>query len=234
MHETIILLMISRKYNATSARVLAIYVVFTLGNDGPRQVSCYRCGELGHTGLECRRLHEEASMTESPSSCYRCGEGGHFARECTSSAKGGKRNHALSIPTLKAHRENKESLEMKSAPHDLGKARKKRKTKSKEKDITTPQKSKHKGRHIAEHLTNSSQSTPKKSRGGWIMDDPGDVSKSTPKQSKHRNGWITEDPGDVSWSNSKNHFKSPSTPSYKGHKSSPMTSDHHMSNSRNF
>ncbi|KAJ6671703.1 ZINC KNUCKLE (CCHC-TYPE) FAMILY PROTEIN [Salix viminalis] len=207
---------------------------FTLGNDGPRQVSCYRCGELGHTGLECRRLHEEASMTESPSSCYRCGEGGHFARECTSSAKGGKRNHALSIPTLKAHRENKESLEMKSAPHDLGKARKKRKTKSKEQDITTPQKSKHKGRHIAEHLTNSSQSTPKKSRGGWIMDDPGDVSKSTPKQSKHRNGWITEDPGDVSWSNSKNHFKSPSTPSYKGHKSSPMTSDHHMSNSQTF
>ncbi|KAJ6386260.1 hypothetical protein OIU77_029265 [Salix suchowensis] len=113
---------------------------FTLGNDGLRQVSCYRCGELGHTGLECRRLHEEASMTESPSSCYRCGEGGHFARECTSSAKGGKRNHALSIPTLKAHRENKESLEMKSAPRDLGKAPKKRKTKSKEKGHYNPTK----------------------------------------------------------------------------------------------
>ncbi|KAJ6906626.1 zinc knuckle family protein [Populus alba x Populus x berolinensis] len=191
---------------------------FTSGDDGPRQVSCYRCGELGHNGLDCGRFHEEASMTESPSSCYRCGEGGHFARECTSSARGGRRNRELLTQTLKAHRENKESLGIKSAPHDLVKAHKNRKTKSEEKGFTTPEKSKRKGCHIAEHLTNSSQSTPKKSkhRGGWIMEDPGD------------------DPGDVSWSNSKNHYKSPSTPSYKGRKSSPMTSGHHMSSSQTF
>ncbi|KAG6763156.1 hypothetical protein POTOM_033692 [Populus tomentosa] len=270
---------------------------FTSGDDGPRQVSCYRCGELGHNGLtplvatltlpmlwnlcygiltnpltlayvhcnivslhptDCGRFHEEASMTESPSSCYRCGEGGHFARECTSSARGGRRNRELLTQTLKAHRENKESLGIKSAPHDLVKAHKNRKTKSEEKGFTTPEKSKRKGCHIAEHLTNSSQSTPKKSkhrggwimedpgdvskttpkqskhRGGWITEDPGDVSKSTPKKSKHKGGWITEDPGDVSWSNSKNHYKSPSTPSYKGRKSSPMTSGHHMSSSQTF
>ena len=79
-----------------------------------------------------------------------------------------------------------------------------------------------------------SKSTPKQSkhRGGWITEDPGDVSKSTPKKSKHKGGWITDDPGDVSWSNSMNHFNSPSTPSYKGCKSSPMTSGHHMSSSQ--
>ncbi|KAF9676307.1 hypothetical protein SADUNF_Sadunf09G0125200 [Salix dunnii] len=198
---------------------------------------CFICKESGHHAKDCPQKYK--GTPRSSKICLKCGGSGHEMFSCMNDysaddLKGGKRNHALSILTLNAHRENKESLEIKSAPHDLGKARKKRKTKSKEKGITTPQKSKHKDRHIAEHLTNSSQSTPKKSRGGWIMDDPGDVSKSTPKQSKHRNGWITEDPGDVSWSNPKNHFKSPSTPSYKGHKSSPVTSDHHMSNSQTF
>ncbi|KAF2299870.1 hypothetical protein GH714_005162 [Hevea brasiliensis] len=81
----------------------------------PIEVSCYKCGELGHTGLECLSLHKEATTTASSSLCYKCGEGGHFARECVSSLKAGKRNHELSTPALRAHRENKEVMEFKFA-----------------------------------------------------------------------------------------------------------------------
>ncbi|KAJ8750143.1 hypothetical protein K2173_014058 [Erythroxylum novogranatense] len=52
-----------------------------------REVSCYKCGELGHSGLVNPRLHEEANNTASPTLCYKCGGSGHFARECTKSAK---------------------------------------------------------------------------------------------------------------------------------------------------
>ncbi|WOG94590.1 hypothetical protein DCAR_0313886 [Daucus carota subsp. sativus] len=54
------------------------------GDSTAGQVSCYRCGKAGHTGLACTRLRSESNGTNTPSSCYRCGEGGHFARECTS------------------------------------------------------------------------------------------------------------------------------------------------------
>ncbi|KAF5751671.1 zinc finger CCHC domain-containing protein 7-like [Tripterygium wilfordii] len=54
---------------------------------GRREQSCYKCGQLGHTGLACARLRQEASGEASPSSCYRCGKEGHFARECTNTAK---------------------------------------------------------------------------------------------------------------------------------------------------
>ncbi|XP_059659699.1 protein AIR2-like isoform X2 [Cornus florida] len=59
----------------------------------PREASCYRCGQLGHTGLGCARSYGETAGAGSPSSCYKCGEGGHFARECTSSAKGCARSY---------------------------------------------------------------------------------------------------------------------------------------------
>ncbi|XP_050213041.1 protein AIR1 [Mercurialis annua] len=145
----------------------------------PSEVSCYKCGELGHTGLECLSLYDKAATTASSSSCFKCGEGGHFARECTSSVKAGKRNHEISTPTLRRHRENNEALGFKSAPQDLNKSRKKRKSKFEEGSNTTPTKS--------------------KQRGGWLAEDPEEYSQSKSK---------------------KNHWRSPSTPSYKGYKNS--------------
>ncbi|GMY23073.1 cingulin-like isoform X12 [Fagus crenata] len=50
---------------------------------GPRQVSCYSCGQSGHLGSACG----ETSGSKSPALCYRCGEEGHFARRCTNHVK---------------------------------------------------------------------------------------------------------------------------------------------------
>ncbi|XP_015873253.3 uncharacterized protein LOC107410354 [Ziziphus jujuba] len=121
-----------------------------------REVSCYKCGQLGHTGLACTRFRGETTGNETASSCFRCGQDGHFARECKSSAKGGKRNHASSTPNSRSHREDKDHKGYKSVPHDLGKARKRKKIQYEESGFTTPQKSRH--------------------RGGWITEDPGDFS----------------------------------------------------------
>ncbi|KAJ4850057.1 hypothetical protein Tsubulata_034417 [Turnera subulata] len=175
------------------------------GEDRPREVSCYKCGEFGHTGLACLRLREEGTSIASPSLCFKCGEAGHFARECSSSAKSGKRNRE------RAHGESYEASGVKSAPHDLREARKKRKTKSQDGGMTTPLKSKHR---------DSSLLKPCKSKymGGWTAEDPEALPQSTPRKSKHRGGWLTEDPGESSQSSSKkNRWRSPSTPSSKSH-----------------
>ncbi|KDP42945.1 hypothetical protein JCGZ_23887 [Jatropha curcas] len=212
-------------------------------DNSPREVSCYKCGELGHTGVECLGLHDEATMAASPSSCFRCGEEGHFARECTNSAKAGDKNHGSSTPVLKPQRKKKEAAGFKSAPPDLGKSRKKRKTKSEQKRINTPKKSKQRGGWITEDPEDLQ--TPKKSkqRGGWITDDPelshtpkkskqrGDwIAENpelswTPKKPKQRGGWVSEYPEDTSQSKSKkNHWRSPSKPTYKSQMSGSESS----------
>ncbi|KAG7627262.1 Zinc finger CCHC-type [Arabidopsis thaliana x Arabidopsis arenosa] len=67
------------------------------GNSLSWAVSCYRCGQLGHSGLACGRHYEESNENDSAtperlfnsreaSECYRCGEEGHFARECPNSS----------------------------------------------------------------------------------------------------------------------------------------------------
>ncbi|CAN4119120.1 unnamed protein product [Withania somnifera] len=92
---------------------------------GPSEISCYRCGLLGHTGLACTGSRGETSGTWHLSSCYRCGEEGHFARECTNSNIVSKWNRELSTPKKKVFKERKEKYELRSAPHDFGKARNK-------------------------------------------------------------------------------------------------------------
>ncbi|MBA0626674.1 hypothetical protein Godav_004302 [Gossypium davidsonii] len=168
------------------------------------EVSCYRCGQVGHTGLSCGRSRGETKETTdngSPSVCYKCGEGGHVARECItsipssslcykcgggghfarecSSAKVGKRNREPFTPSERPRRENREFLGYKSAPHDHGKVHKRKKIKSEEKGFCTPRK--------------------EKQRGGWITEDAGDFSNR-----KY----------------TRNHWNSPSTPSTEGRKKS--------------
>ncbi|KAJ9542925.1 hypothetical protein OSB04_029431 [Centaurea solstitialis] len=94
---------------------------------GPREVSCYRCGQLGHTGWECARVRAETTSTETPGSCYKCGEGGHMARKCTSSVKKDKRKSEFSSPRKNRSRDNYGNhIGVKSVPHDLGNARKRK------------------------------------------------------------------------------------------------------------
>ncbi|KAK9280150.1 hypothetical protein L1049_013837 [Liquidambar formosana] len=198
---------------------------------GPREVSCYKCGQLGHTGLACTRSRGASTGVGSPSSCYRCGEGGHFARECTSSIKVGKRNRESSTPRQRFSKEDENYRGFKSAPHDLGKARKRKKTQFEERGITTPHKSKQRGGWIAEDPEDFPMPRKSKQRGGWITEDPGDF--PMPHRSKQRGGWVTEDPGDFLHKQAKaNSWRSPATPTNKSHKISTLTGGGQISSSR--
>ncbi|KAK3040196.1 hypothetical protein RJ639_028446 [Escallonia herrerae] len=173
---------------------------------GPTEVSCYRCGQSGHTGLvcitlscvflnACASISGESPSMGSVSSCYRCGEAGHFARECTSSAASvklfqkAKRSQGFSTPKQRKSKENRDLSEVRAVSHDPGKARKRKNNQYEEDFFTSPSKSKH--------------------RGGWITEDPGDF---TPRKAEW-NGW-----------------RSPATPSYQtkfsagGHASSSYSS----------
>ncbi|KAL2536008.1 zinc knuckle (CCHC-type) family protein [Forsythia ovata] len=131
----------------------------------PREVSCYRCGLLGHTGLACTGSRGDTTVTGSANSCYRCGEAGHFARECTTTlTKAVKRNRELLTPKQKSSKKNRDHMEVKSAPRDLGKTYK-RKTQY-EGGYTSASKAKH--------------------RGGWITDDPGDFRSNKSKENNWR------------------------------------------------
>ncbi|KAH7837130.1 hypothetical protein Vadar_009985 [Vaccinium darrowii] len=172
---------------------------------GPGVLSCYRCGQLGHNGLECRGAHGERTTAESPSSCFKCGEGGHFARECKSSTKecrgahgertaaeslsscfkcgeGGhfarectsstkvrKRNLELSTPAHKIFDTYRDDVRARSVPSDRGKGRR---SKAQYQGVTTTP-------------------TNVKRRGGWITEDPGDISHGKAKM----HGWGSPDIG---------------------------------------
>ncbi|KAL3530216.1 hypothetical protein ACH5RR_009538 [Cinchona calisaya] len=131
---------------------------------GLREISCYRCGLSGHTGLACTGSRRETTGLASLATCYRCGEEGHFARECTSSSKGGKRNRELSTPKRRISKENRDRFEVRSAPQDLGKGHKKKKT---------------------EHDQGFMSGSKSKARHGWITEDPGDFHSSKAKTT----GW---------------------------------------------
>ncbi|XP_049885128.1 uncharacterized protein LOC126380050 [Pectinophora gossypiella] len=44
---------------------------------GPRPMKCYRCFEIGHTGLQCQ------SPVDRSRNCFRCGQEGHMSSTCT-------------------------------------------------------------------------------------------------------------------------------------------------------
>ncbi|XP_061348783.1 uncharacterized protein LOC133294142 isoform X2 [Gastrolobium bilobum] len=152
------------------------------------EISCYKCGQLGHTGLACSRLRGETTGAATPNSCYRCGEEGHFARECSSSIKAGKRVRELSNTKNKRSYKENDYMGHRSAPHDVGKARKKNWPPTEERGYTTPKKSKSRGGWMMEHPAEGGFTTPNKfkSRGGWMTEHPGEFSPSKPKRSSWR------------------------------------------------
>ncbi|KAL8159340.1 hypothetical protein V2J09_000877 [Rumex salicifolius] len=119
-------------------------------------VSCYKCGQLGHIGLACFGSDGEKPADRTPISCFKCGEEGHFSRECKSTAKAKKRKRNSTCPKKKGFKEGKVYKGYKSAPQDPSKARRKGKL------------------HMDENLV--ALSSKRKVRGGWNMDDPGDIS----------------------------------------------------------
>ncbi|XP_049873497.1 uncharacterized protein LOC126372038 [Pectinophora gossypiella] len=44
---------------------------------GPRPMKCFRCFEIGHTGLQCQ------SQVDRSRNCFRCGQEGHTSSSCT-------------------------------------------------------------------------------------------------------------------------------------------------------
>ncbi|XP_010535774.1 PREDICTED: protein AIR1 [Tarenaya hassleriana] len=168
-------------------------------------VSCYRCGQLGHTGLACGRLNDGSmGRDSSPSSCFKCGERGHFARECLNSLSlnfsQGKELLASSCYRCggMGHfaRECPNSTPVFKRRHDASSpSHKKSHKKSKEK----------KEYHSAPHEPNG-KTKRKKTR-----DVEGDF--TTPRKAKHRGGWTTMDPEEEDSSRRKRKSRRPSPPS---------------------
>ncbi|KAK5771301.1 hypothetical protein PVK06_047497 [Gossypium arboreum] len=146
-----ILVMISRKYNAMSARVLAICVVLILLI--PMQEKFLVTDVAKWVILVCHVVDHVEKQRKLPIM-------GHLAYAISAVEEDtlhvGKRNREPSTPSERARRENREFLGYKSAPHDHGKVRKRKKIKSEEKGFSTPRK--------------------EKQRGGWIREDAGDFS----------------------------------------------------------
>lgn len=165
----------------------------------PGEISCYKCGRLGHTGLACSRLQDEIASVATPSSCFKCGEEGHFARECTSAVKTGKRNRDSSRTKDKRPYKENDYIGNRSAPNDMGVARRKKRSPAEERGgFSLPKKSKSRGGWMQEHPAEERGfTTPKKSksRGGWTTEHPAEHNGyTTPKKSKSRGGWTTDHP----------------------------------------
>ncbi|KAI3867032.1 hypothetical protein MKW98_000245 [Papaver atlanticum] len=198
---------------------------------GTRVVSCYNCGQSGHTGLGCaKRRGDTSGGVATPTLCYKCGEEGHFARGCTTYAKPDWRRGEFSTPVQQFRREVNDSYGARSLPHDICKPRKKKNIMYDGRDTVAPVKSRHRGGWMADDPSDTMAPVKSRHRGGWIPDDSGDT--MTPVNSRHRGGWITDDAGDFSNRNS-NGWSSPSTPAQNFHRgSSSYKQNGHHPNTR--
>ncbi|CAM8919791.1 unnamed protein product [Rhodiola kirilowii] len=188
--------------------------------DHESEVSCYKCGSVGHTGLACVRLLGETAGKNSPTLCYNCGEGGHFARECPQPLKAykksggeivdrtssschscGKEGHFLrDCPSsLKARLRLQGNVNGGNACYNCGDgghfARECPVMASRNRDPEMSNRSR-KTRFDEDGLATFSQ--PKRRRGGWHTEYPTELPVPSRKaiSSRKRGRWTTEDPTD--------------------------------------
>ncbi|XP_042405816.1 protein air1-like [Zingiber officinale] len=119
-----------------------------LMDTSPREVFCYNCAQTGHTGLGCAKSRGYGTTDASPPTCYICNQEGHFARGCTKKTKLGE----SSTPRT-SDKDKRWFRGSKSVPHDFGKRPKR------------------------DWVYEERWRTPTKTKikGGWIVDDPGDL-----------------------------------------------------------
>uniref|UniRef100_A0A1D1YP00 Gag-Pol polyprotein n=1 Tax=Anthurium amnicola TaxID=1678845 RepID=A0A1D1YP00_9ARAE len=164
----------------------------------PEEVSCYNCGDSGHSGAGCAKPRGESNGVASPKLCYICGEEGHFARGCTRKSKFCRRPSESSTltpgssknRTAPRYSKNKKEFEgAKSLPRDFGMGSR-----------SLPHcKVYNKKRSIQYERGINTTSRKSWGKGGWIVDDTGDL----PKRNRELRPW--KSPKNKPW-------KSPNTP----------------------
>eukprot|EP01018_Ginkgo_biloba_P010518 Gb_24061 [translate_table: standard] len=116
-----------------------------------RELSCYNCGEKGHTGLGCAKTRGKGN--EGPAkTCYKCGEEGHFARGCTRNDKFDRWMADPNNPDNGQSQEDSGFFGFRSVPRNFGKLRRWTDMQAEGRNSATP--------------------TPRefRSRNGWRMD----------------------------------------------------------------
>lgn len=172
-------------------------------DNGPQDVSCYNCAQSGHTGLGCAKSRGEMVDDGPLTQCYKCGEEGHFARGCTKKTKFDRWGGGSS--TSWTANENVDPMGYHAAPHDLGKARKKKKKRIQ-----------YEGKYNDRWNMTGSKSRIK---GGWVVDDPGDLSRRERKASRWRSlSTSTRNSCDVYSSPSGGQYSTPQSP-FRKHRS---------------
>ncbi|URE11064.1 Zinc knuckle [Musa troglodytarum] len=132
---------------------------------GPREFFCYNCAKPGHTGLGCAKPRGDSVAVDSLAVCCICHEEGHFARGCTKRTKSSRKMGESSTPFNK----NRRSRGSKSVPRDFGKEQKKKSL-------------------VYEERRNMTASKLK-TRGGWIVNDPGDLPKKKFRANNYSSGF---------------------------------------------
>ncbi|GAB2274500.1 hypothetical protein Dimus_009268 [Dionaea muscipula] len=160
----------------------------------PGEVSCYKCGQTGHTGPECRTSQSDATAVASPSLCFMCGEKGHFARECTYTKKDGQTYRGERVPSLSlCFICGDEGHFARECPD----TKKFVQVKKRDRELSTPRKKPgkvDKGQRAVKSATPEARNSRKKKKVQFK-----DVNYTSPRKLKRKGGWVPDDPGDYSY-----------------------------------